>query len=50
VRSGAFPGQRLQERIGQSVIVENRSLLPDYLEDGLAEFGRSCEEFEREHM
>ena len=25
-------------------------LLPDYLEDGIAEFGRSCEDFEREHL
>ena len=25
-------------------------LLPDYLEDGLAEFGRSCEDFAREHL
>jgi Protein of unknown function (DUF3775) len=25
-------------------------LLPDYLEEGLAAFGRSCEDFEREHM
>ena len=25
-------------------------LLPDYLEDGLAEFGRSCAEFERDHL
>jgi len=25
-------------------------LLPDFLEGGLAEFGRSCEDFEREHM
>jgi hypothetical protein len=25
-------------------------LLPDYLEDALAEFGRSCEEFEKDHL
>jgi hypothetical protein len=25
-------------------------LLPDYLEEALAEFGRSCEEFERDHL
>lgn len=25
-------------------------LLPDYLEEGLAAFGRSCKDFEREHM
>jgi hypothetical protein len=25
-------------------------LLPDYLEEALAEFGRSCEEFEKDHL
>jgi hypothetical protein len=25
-------------------------LLPDYLEEALAEFGRSCEEFEKDHV
>jgi len=24
--------------------------LPDYLEEALAEFGRSCEEFEKDHL
>ena len=40
---------RMHNRLTASYLL-GVPLLPDYLEEALAEFGRSCEEFEKDHV